>query len=189
LLLNDSGVRNLLIEELQAIYGNDHDTRIINELGINYGASRVDIAVVNGIIHGYEIKSDFDTLDRLPRQMNYYNNLFQRMTIVTSRKYYQQICELVPKWWGIKTISYDGSRLIEKRKGRKQKTQDKDSLLSLLWKKEMEAFIDVLGYPKKMKKLKKHQLLEMYSREADVNTIQAHVYESLKTRENWRPDL
>lgn len=189
MLLNDNGVRNLLIDELNNKYKNDPDTRIINELGINNGESRVDVAVVNGIIHGYEIKSDFDTLARLPRQMAYYNKLFQRMTIVSSRKYYQQVYELVPKWWGIKIISHDGMRLIEKRKGRKQSAQDKDSLLRLLWKKDLEDFIDVMGYPKRMKKLKKHQLLEVFSEEADVYTIQQHVYKSLKTRENWRPDF
>lgn len=189
MLLNDAGVRNLLIDELQSLYKHDPETRIINELGINNGESRVDVAVVNGIIHGYEIKSDFDTLDRLPRQMDYYNKLFQRMTIVVSRKYYHQVCDLVPIWWGVKVISADGTRLIEKRKGRKQSSQDKDYLLRLLWKKDLEAFVDVLGYPRKMKKLKKHQLLEIFSREADVDIIQQHVYKSLKTRENWRPDL
>lgn len=189
MLLNDNGVRGLLIDELYAKYNNDPNTRIINELGINNGESRVDLAVVNGMIHGYEIKSDFDTLERLPRQITYYNKLFERMTIISSRKFYQQICELVPKWWGVKVISYDGTRLIEKRKGRKQTTQDKDCLLRLLWKKELEDFIDVIGYPKRMKKLKKHQLLEIFSEEADVSTIQQHVYKSLKNRENWRPDL
>lgn len=189
MLLNDADVRELLMGELHLHYKNDPNTRIINELGINNGRSRVDIAVVNGIIHGYEIKSDLDTLDRLPRQMSYYNKLFERMTIVSSRKYYEQIRELVPIWWGIKIISADRTRLIEKRKGRKKGYQDIDTLLSLLWKKELEELIDVLKYPKKMKKLKKHQLLEMFSLEADVKVIQQHVYNSLKTRENWRPDL
>ncbi|GAB3790654.1 hypothetical protein GCM10028868_03630 [Virgibacillus kimchii] len=189
MLLNDRGVRSLLLDELDTQYHNDPDTRIINELGINNGESRVDVAVVNGMIHGYEIKSDFDTLDRLPRQITYYNKLFERMTIVTSRKYYRQICDLVPKWWGIKIISHDGTRLIERRRGRKQSNQDKDSLLRLLWKKDLEDFIDVIGYPKRMKKLKKHQLLEIFSEEVDIPIIKKHVYEALKTRENWRPDL
>jgi hypothetical protein len=56
MLLYDSDVRMLLINELEACYGDDPNTRIINELGIDFGASRVDVAVVKGIIHGYEIK-------------------------------------------------------------------------------------------------------------------------------------
>lgn len=105
MLLNDTGVRSLLMKEFRAQYDNDPDTHIINELGISNGESRVDVAVVNGIIHGYEIKSDVDTLERLPRQMLYYNKLVQRMTIVSSRKYYQATRETVPKWWRIKKTS------------------------------------------------------------------------------------
>lgn len=189
MLLNDQGVRDLLLDELSVKYINDNDTRIINELGIDFGASRVDVAVVNGIIHGYEIKSDVDNLSRLPRQIDYYNKLFQRMTIVSSRKYYFQVKENVPAWWGIKTISADGSRLILRRKGRLRNKQDKDTLLRLLWKKDLENFVDVLGYPKRLKQLKKNQLLKLFSEEAEFQLIQSHVYESLKNRENWRPDL
>lgn len=186
LMLNDNEVRKLLLNELNEKYKDDPDTRIVNELGIDFGSSRIDVAVVNGIIHGYEIKSDLDTLKRLPRQMSYYNRLFERMTIVASRKYYTEICRVVPKWWGIKIISSDGSRLIEKRKGRQFRYQDKELLLRLLWKKELEGLVDVLGYPKKMKKLKKNQLLELFLEEADIKTVRAFTYEALKTRENWR---
>lgn len=132
MLLNDSMVRELLLEDLHSQYKDDPNTRIVNELGIDFGSSRVDVAVINGNIHGYEIKSDLDTLERLPRQMTYYNKLFQRMTIVSSRKFYNDIRELVPKWWGIQVISADGTRIIKKRKGRKNKHQDKDILLKLL---------------------------------------------------------
>lgn len=83
MLLNDSMVRELLLEDLYSQYKDDPNTRIVNELGIDFGSSRVDVAVINGNIHGYEIKSDLDTLERLPRQMTYYNKLFQRMTIVS----------------------------------------------------------------------------------------------------------
>lgn len=189
MLLNDRDVRKLLLLELEKSYGHDPNTRIINELGIDFGASRVDIAVVNGMIHGYEIKSDVDTLERLPRQIWYYNKLFERMTIVSSRKYYDQILTLVPKWWGIKVISKDGTRLIQKRKGRKKNNQEKDILLKLLWKKELEEFIDVLGLPKKLKKLRKNQLLEIYSKEADIEAIRMYTYEVLKSRKNWRSDV
>ena len=86
--LNDKYYRELLIEELIETHSNEPDTRIIHELGIDFGSNRVDVAVVNGIIHGYEIKSDCDTLDRLPRQIQSYNKLFERMTVVTARKFY-----------------------------------------------------------------------------------------------------
>ncbi|WP_046179243.1 sce7726 family protein [Domibacillus tundrae] len=185
-LLNDLKVRALLTNELISIYGDCEDTRIINELGLDFGAARVDIAVVNGIMHGYEIKSDLDTLKRLPRQMEYYNRAFERMTIVVSRKYLLEVKTLVPEWWGIKIISADQSRLVNVRKGRRVSFQDPEIIIKLLWKKELEGLIDHLGLPKSLKKMRKKQLLSFLQAEADFEVIKAYVYSTLKSRDNWR---
>lgn len=186
--LNDLKVRELLLKELNAKYAGRNDTRIINELGLDFGASRVDVAVVNGIMHGYEIKSDLDNLNRLPRQIKYYNKAFERMTIVVSRKYLYEVKEMIPKWWGIKIISADKSRLIEIRKGRRVSTQDPEIIIKLLWKKELECLIDHLGLSKSLKKMRKKQLLSYLQEEAEFNVIKSYVYEVLKQRKNWRLD-
>lgn len=185
-LLNDIKVRMLLLTELHSIYNNCSDTRIINELGLENGSSRVDVAVVNGIMHGYEIKSDLDNLNRLPRQMEYYNRAFERMTIVVSNKYLNDVKELVPSWWGIKTISKDQTKLIDIRKGRKVSTQDPILIIKLLWKKELDGLIDHLNLPKSYKKMRKNQLLDLLMEEADFSTIRSYVYSVLKNRDNWR---
>jgi hypothetical protein len=39
----------------------DLDTRVVEEMGIWAGSVRVDIAVINGEFHGFELKSDRDT--------------------------------------------------------------------------------------------------------------------------------
>ena len=41
-----------------------------------------DIAVINCSIHGYEIKSDLDTLMRLPQQLEFYAMTLQKLTLV-----------------------------------------------------------------------------------------------------------
>lgn len=155
--LRDQDVREALLEDLSKIYKDEPNTRIINELGIDFGASRVDIAVVNGILHGYEIKSESDTLKRLPKQMEYYNRLFERLTIVIDEKFYDDIQKIVPNWWGITIVKKRSGKVlfIKKRKGRMRTSQDKELLLKLLWKDELEKLVDVLGYPKKMKQLRK----------------------------------
>jgi len=186
-LLNDRKVRNLLLNELNEKYGDCPETRVINELGLDFGAARVDVAVVNGIMHGYEIKSDLDTLYRLPRQLEYYNRAFERMTIVVSRKYLEEVKHIVPNWWGIKTISLDQTRLINIRNGRKVSQQDPDLIIKLLWKKELEKFIDHLSLNKAFKKMRKNQLLAYLGQEIDFKVTQQFVYNTLKKRENWRP--
>jgi hypothetical protein len=185
-LLNDLKVRNLLLNELNEKYSDCSETRVINELGLDFGAARVDVAVVNGIMHGYEIKSDLDTLYRLPRQLEYYNRAFERMTIVVSRKYLEEVKTIVPIWWGIKLISSDQSRLIDVRRGRKVSQQDPGLIIKLLWKKELEGLIDYLSLNKSLKKMRKNQLLTLLSEEADFKIIRDYVYNTLKTRKNWR---
>lgn len=186
LALNDIKVRILLLEELDKQYSGCDNTRIINELGLDHGASRIDVAVVNGIMHGFEIKSDLDNLNRLPRQMEYYNKVFERMTIVVSRKYLAEVRTIVPFWWGIKTISADQTRLINIRKGRQVSYQDPLLIIKLLWKKELDGLIDHLQLPKSLKKMRKNQLLTLLNEEADPEIIKNYVYNVLKTRENWR---
>jgi hypothetical protein len=185
-LLNDLKVRSLLLRELNEKYRECDNTRIINELGLDFGAARVDVAVVNGIMHGYEIKSDLDTLSRLPRQIEYYNKAFERMTMVVSRKHVLEVKELTPKWWGIKVISADQTRLIDVRKGRRVSKQDPSIIIKLLWKKELEGLIDHLDLPKTLKKMRKNQLLSYLQEEADFSVIRNYVYSVLKKRENWR---
>ena len=45
---------------------------ILDELGICRGRVRIDLTVVNGLLHGYEIKSERDTLARLETQADLY---------------------------------------------------------------------------------------------------------------------
>ena len=65
-LMSDACIRDALKRELLYEYKDDRQTVIIEELGVQHGTSRIDLAVVNGVLHGFELKSDRDTLTRLP---------------------------------------------------------------------------------------------------------------------------
>lgn len=183
---NDKKYRALLINELNEKYKDDENTRIIHELGLDNGSSRIDVAVVNEILHGYEIKSDLDTLERLPRQIKYYNLVFERMTMIVSRKYLNEVKEIIPQWWGIKVMSHDKTRLISVRKGRKVNQQDSLILLKLLWKKDLNMFIDYLNFDKSLKKLRKKDLLQFFLQEVSKEKIKEFVYLTLRSRTEWR---
>lgn len=180
--LKDKEIRELLLNQLYLEYKDDQDTAIINELGINYGASRVDVAVVNGMMHGFEIKSESDNLNRLPRQMEYYNEIFERMTIVIAPCHLAEVKEMIPDWWGIMITNRSGDKLITKRKGRKKSSQNKELLLKLLWKEDLEKFIDYMGLSKSLKKLRKHQLHNLFMKEASLEQIREFAYDVLKKR-------
>src|SRR4051812_31334192 len=78
---------------------------VIEELGLNKGSVRVDLAVVNGIMHAYEIKSDVDSLRRLATQAEVYGKCFDRVSLVSGRKHFKLASAAVPQWWGLVRVT------------------------------------------------------------------------------------
>src|SRR5580698_6348671 len=97
----DQDIRIALRYKLAAIHANESDTAIIDELSLCQGNARVDMAVVNGSFSGYEIKSDRDTLTRLPNQLAAYELCFDTMTIVVGKRHLAKCRATLPDWWGI----------------------------------------------------------------------------------------
>lgn len=60
-MLKDNDMRAVLINELNRT--NTCDYRVIEELAVCDGDARVDVAVANDRLCGYEIKSDADTVN------------------------------------------------------------------------------------------------------------------------------
>jgi hypothetical protein len=54
----DKDVRQAVKTKILKDHMNDPSTLVIDELGLDYGRNRIDIAVINGEMHGYELKSD-----------------------------------------------------------------------------------------------------------------------------------
>ena len=72
--MNDLDIRKVLKSELLDKHGNDSETVILEELGLKHGRARIDLVIINDRMHGYEIKSDRDTLKRLPEQVQIHGN-------------------------------------------------------------------------------------------------------------------
>ena len=99
--MRDIDIRRALLNEMSSRHANDPDTLIVEELGLCQGIARIDLAVVNGTVHGYEIKSERDTLDRLAGQRDVYNRTLEFVTVVAAPSHLKKIQETVPRWWGI----------------------------------------------------------------------------------------
>lgn len=136
---NDLIIRSALKEVLKKKHAKDKELRIIDELGVQHGSVRIDIAVINGIMHGYEIKSDRDTLARLPEQMTEFNTVFDQLTLVVGKQHLYQAIHIVPDWWGITIarINSKGKVVFQTiREPEDNKEQDKVSIARLLWRDE-----------------------------------------------------
>src|SRR5262245_47138736 len=94
-------IRKALRNRLEALHPPTRGTKIFDELGICEGRVRVDMAVVNSTLHGFEIKSDQDTLSRLAEQQRLFSKVFERMTIVVHGAHLSRALQHVPSWWGV----------------------------------------------------------------------------------------
>jgi hypothetical protein len=107
LLMRDSDVRVAVRTWLRAQYADD--SRIVEEMGVWSGSVRIDLAVINGELHGFELKSERDTLARLADQAELYNQVFDRMTLVTAKRHLDKASSQIPSWWGITTAHFEST--------------------------------------------------------------------------------
>src|ERR1039458_236101 len=138
---NDAGIRPALRDKI--LFNQENNAVVIEELGICRGQVRVDMALVNGTFHGYEIKSDRDSLNRLCGQIELYGKVLDYATLVVGEKHVVDAFDMVPDWWSILRMFPDTETpsFYTLRPGIKNQNRDARSLVELLW---LEDAIELL---------------------------------------------
>jgi hypothetical protein len=163
-------------------------TLIVDELGLCQGVARVDLAVVNGSLHGYEIKSECDTLERLPGQRDVYSRALDFVTIVTSAKHAKKIRGSVPQWWGIwaASSSRDGIELRQMRKPRPNPGVDARAVAELLWRHEALEELESRALAHGLRGKPRRELWARLADSMPMTELCTVVRERLKRRRRWR---
>jgi hypothetical protein len=99
--MRDQSIRQLLRRTELSQFLNDPKSKVVEELKLPVAGARIDIAVINGSMHGYEIKSAVDTLKRLPSQLEAYSKVFDYLSIVTEERHHNKVLEILPNWVGL----------------------------------------------------------------------------------------
>src|SRR4051794_28800137 len=99
--MNDAVIRENLHRKVLGDYHACPHTLVLNELGLRHGEFRADIAVINGSLTGYEIKSDRDSLVRLVDQVKAYDSVFDHASVVVGCRHARSVASLLPPHWGI----------------------------------------------------------------------------------------
>ncbi len=153
---------------------------LLDEFGLCQGAARIDMAVINGQIHGFEIKSEQDTLYRLEQQLEVYSKTLDRLTLVTNKKHLAELRNVLPSWCGIMVVDAAGN-IHEKRTAKKNRNIDPDSLVQLLWRDEAIDILRQLGQHKRLSQPNR-VLWERIASSITIEDLNARVRETLKTR-------
>lgn len=189
--MRDSDIREHLHSVLGRMHGKDPDTRIIDELGLLQGMSRVDVAVINGHINGYEIKSALDTLERLPHQRDVYCQVLDTVTVITAESHLDRIMEIVPDWWGIWVVRQSRVNHVKLRAVRESSfnpSVDSYSIAQLLWRDEMLEILKTLGLERGMLSRPRRDLQRKLAENVEKDLLKSLVRECLKARTGWRSD-
>lgn len=177
---NDADIRGPLVSWLASQHEHDGTTGIVQELQIPRPSGRIDVAVVNGEISGFEIKSDADTLSRLKTQIFSFSVYFDRVNIVITERHLQKTLEMVPKWWGI--ILFDREEKFSTiRESEKNKNIKITSLLYSLSKAELLYILKDMGLPFRRSD-KKRNLIEIFENTADSEKIHNRIRHIIRCR-------
>lgn len=186
--LRDSDVRRAVHARVLAQHRDDPDTLVLDEFGLHEGASRIDIAVVNGRLDGFEIKSDSDTLDRLPAQVEAYGAVFDHVTLVVGTRLVESASSMIPSWWGVK-LAESGSRgavrIRNIRAARRNYSLDLVALALLLWRGELESAVTRLCPGVAGPRLTRRSLADALARGVTEPVLRDEVRRALKARTGW----
>jgi len=190
MLLCDGNIRTALKNKLADDFAGTH-TIIVDELSICWGDTRIDIAVVNCNLHGYEIKSDRDTLERLHRQVGLYNKIFDTITLVCSPRLLSKAKEIIPEWWGIQVPLADknmptGIRFETEREPQLNQYVDLRSLVELTWKEEAIKILEKYGLDRGFRSRPRWDIWDRMVEKIDPIELKENVRECLKTRQGSR---
>ena len=162
---------------------------VIEEFGVFGGSVRADLAALGEISHGYEIKSCSDTLKRLQSQVEAYGAVFERATLVSSKRHLPEARALLPKWWGIVAVEVEAEgqvKLTRTRRSNPNPQQDRFALASLLWRDEALYLLDSLGLADGVRRKPMERISEQLAAHLDTVSLSAHVRQAIKARGDWR---
>lgn len=118
----------------------------VYEMWVPQSYERADIALIGSTMDGFEIKTERDTLKRLPRQASAYARLFDRCHIVLADRHVKGAIDILPAWWGVILINGGMMPSFECiREAGANSDVDPHTLVRLLWKDEVHAALCTLG--------------------------------------------
>lgn len=100
---DDYVYRSSVVEKIALGRHNLRTATVLSE--VRARGSKADLVVLNGTATAYEIKSERDSLSRLPSQLSDYRSVFASVTVVTSLRQMDAVLRLAPDDVGVLVLS------------------------------------------------------------------------------------
>ena len=108
------------------------------------GTTRADVVhITEHFMHGYEVKGDGDTLQRVANQLRCYAEVYDFVTFIVTEKHLLKLLPLLPEWVGVLVADADGLR--PHRPAAYNATVERAPIAALLLLEEVKQFLLALG--------------------------------------------
>ncbi len=165
------------------------DALVVHELGLAHARRRVDIAVINGDIHGFEIKSAQDRLDRLPSQLEVYTRSLHRLTLVVAARHVKRVLEIIPPWCGVLKVlagTRGGIGFESVRRARKNPSVDLYIVAHLLWRNEVQDILSKCGTQPAVLRAPRAELYKLLVQKTPESQLTEMIKTAMAERTFWR---
>ncbi len=155
---------------------------IINEMVVANWSRRADLAIANGHLQAFEIKSDFDSLKRLDGQLEIFTARFEKVTVVCAPKFTYEVKKKVTPEVGVIEYLHDskGIRFKIVQRGRTSPISNKKIYINFLLKKELQLLL----FENKIKFFSEsgRSILEKMAENISFSKIRLFVLNAIKKR-------
>ncbi|MEJ7580605.1 sce7726 family protein [Acinetobacter baumannii] len=144
---------------------------------------RADLALANGRLVGFEIKSQKDSLKRWTSQMMAYNNVFDEIWLCSHGKHLHRALHITDKHIGVLAVDDSGSITVVRYAAENTKLNFYD-LSGLLWKEELLAFAALNNIIEVKSRMTKNEIRDILSKCSSVNKLKPYLLQKLKERKS-----
>ena len=188
-VIRDPVIREALVEKYLRPHAHGSDSLVIHELGLAHAKRRVDIAVINREIHGFEIKSAKDRLDRLNGQLQVYAQSLHKLTLVVATKHLKRVLEIVPAWCGVIEVLVNPAgrvHLKEVRDAERNPSVDPFIVAHLLWRDEVRDILSKYCAQPAILRAPRAELYKLLVEKTTEPKLTGIIKAAMTERTSWR---
>lgn len=122
----------------------DDDAVLISEMTIANWSRRADVVLANGSLWAFEVKSELDSLTRLPGQLDAFTAHFEKVCVVCAPRFEKGAKALIPEGVGLWVAEDDGN--LRERVRPRYTRLTKKAAVGLMKANELRSLLSCNGF-------------------------------------------
>lgn len=184
--LTDKEIRHALLVNLGRRANPPRVT--LEEVHVCNGNAIADVVAVYKAMHCYEIKGETDSINRIVRQSQFYDQAFPLISLVTTANHLRRAEIIVPKHWGIVLVNSSPSASVtfkHVRGAARNPSYIPEIALLSLWRSELIKFPNLSNVS--LEKMNRQKIAALIASSVPTSVISELVGQALAVRNSDNP--